>query len=526
MYTYEQRITAVKLYIKYYQKAAPVIRELGYPNRHVLVKWFKEYEATGDLHQKSRHSKKSKFTEEEKQAALQFYQEHGRSITLTVKILGYPGKTTFKRWLNDAFPDRKKHCVSGGAMVEYPQEKKEQAVIDLCARNGSAKEVAQRHGVSRVTLYQWRKQLLGKEQSIAMQKEPTSSSEIANHGETDPAIRKLIEEKSILEKQVDDLKKSVYRLQLERDILEKATEILKKDEGINLNAISNRKKAEIIDALKKKHRLKDLFELLNISKSSYYYQAACLHRQDKYAQLRTEIRTLFYAVDGRYGYRRIHASLKSTGIVVSEKVVRRLMRENGLRVRCVKQKKYNSYIGEISPAVPNIVDRNFHADAPNRKWLTDITEFSIPAGKVYLSPIIDCFDGLVVSWSIGTSPSAELVNGMLDQAISLLHEEHPIVHSDRGSHYRWDGWIERMEAAGLVRSMSKKGCSPDNSACEGFFGRLKNEMFYGHSWKDISVESFIEAVNMYIRWYNETRIKESLGWMSPMQYRRSLGLIG
>lgn len=175
------------------------------------------------------------------------------------------------------------------------------------------------------------------------------------------------------------------------------------------------------------------------------------------------------------------------------------MRENGLRVRCLKQKKYSSYIGEISPAVPNIVDRNFHADAPNRKWLTDITEFSIPAGKVYLSPMIDYFDGLVVSWSIGASPSAELVNGMLDQAISLLHEEHPI---------RWAGWIERMEAAGLVRSMSKKGCSPDNSACEGFFGRLKNEMFYGHSWKDISVESFMKAVNKYIRWHNETRIKE------------------
>lgn len=107
MYTYEQRITAVKLYIKYCQKAAPVIRELGYPNRHVLVQWFKEYETTGDLHQKSRHSKKSKFTEEEKQSALRFYQEHGRSITLTVKILGYPGKTTFKRWLTEAFPDRK-----------------------------------------------------------------------------------------------------------------------------------------------------------------------------------------------------------------------------------------------------------------------------------------------------------------------------------------------------------------------------------------------------------------------------------
>lgn len=97
-------------------------------------------------------------------------------------------------------------------MVRYPQEKKEQAVIDLCARNGSADEVAQRHGMSRVTLYQWRRKLLGKEQSIAMPKESTSSSAIANHGETDSAIRKLIEEKSILEQQIDDLKKSVYRL--------------------------------------------------------------------------------------------------------------------------------------------------------------------------------------------------------------------------------------------------------------------------------------------------------------------------
>ena len=157
--------------------------------------------------------------------------------------------------------------------------------------------------------------------------------------------------------------------------------------------------------------------------------------------------------------------------------------EDGLMVRCTKQKKYSSYAGEISPAVPNLVNRNFHADAPNMKWLTDITEFSIPAGKVYLSPIIDCFDGLVDAWSIGKLPSADLANSMLDKAIGLLNGEHPIVYSDRGGHYRGTGWIERMEAAGLVRSMSKKGCSPDNSACEGFFGRLKNEMFYGRSGK-------------------------------------------
>ena len=114
---------------------------------------------------------------------------------------------------------------------------------------------------------------------------------------------------------------------------------------------------------------------------------------------------------------------------------------------------------------------------------------------------------------------------MLDEAISLLNDaEHPVVHSDRGSHYRWPGWIDRMEEAGLPRSMSKKGCSPDNLACEGFFGRLKNEFFYGKRLKDISIEEFIGLLDGYIRWYNECRIKESLGWMSPLEYRRSLGL--
>jgi len=135
-----------------------------------------------------------------------------------------------------------------------------------------------------------------------------------------------------------------------------------------------------------------------------------------------------------------------------------------------------------------VIDRDFHADAQNEKWLTDITEFQIPAGKVYLSPMIDCFDGLAVSWTIGTSLDAELVNTMLDMAVDgLSDEEFPIVHSDRGSHYRWPGWISRMDEAGLTRSMSKKGCTPDNAACEGFFGRLKNEMSYDRSWRDVSL---------------------------------------
>jgi transposase InsO family protein len=145
---------------------------------------------------------------------------------------------------------------------------------------------------------------------------------------------------------------------------------------------------------------------------------------------------------------------------------------------------------------------------------------------VYLSPLIDCFDGLVVSWTIGTRPDAELVNTMLDEGIKTVanSNKRPVVHSDRGAHYRWPGWLSRMRDARLVRSMSRKGCSPDNAACEGFFGRLKTEWFHPRDWRATTVEQFIEVLDSYIRWYNAKRIKVSLGALSPLEYRASLGM--
>ena len=231
MYTYEQRMDAVKLYIKYGKRAAAVIRTLGYPNRHMLVKWYQEFESTGDLHQYKVRSSNSKYSEQMKQAALQYYADHGRSIVVTIEALGYPSKSTLKEWLNKAYPDREKYCVSGGAMVEYPQEKKEQAVIDLCARNGAAKDVAEAHGVSRVTLYEWKKQLLGTGGSTAMPKRKTSSPNAKVLTRED-----LLDQLSVLKQEVasqqmerDELQREVYRLQMERDILEVASAVIKKD---------------------------------------------------------------------------------------------------------------------------------------------------------------------------------------------------------------------------------------------------------------------------------------------------------
>ena len=128
--------------------------------------------------------------------------------------------------------------------------------------------------------------------------------------------------------------------------------------------------------------------------------------------------------------------------------------------------------------------------------------------------------------SIGTRPNAELINTMLDAAVDKIAEigERPVVHSDRGGHYRWPGWLTRIADAKLARSMSRKGCSPDNAACEGFFGRLKIEMFFSRDWLRTTIEEFVAALDAYIRWYNETRIKISLGGLSPAAHRRSLGI--
>ena len=135
-----------------------------------------------------------------------------------------------------------------------------------------------------------------------------------------------------------------------------------------------------------------------------------------------------------YGYRRLAASLTRHSISISEKVVRRLMKQEALAVPKPRRRRYSSYLSEISPAPENIINRDFQASSPNEKWLTDITEFHIRAGKVYLSPIIDCFDGMVISWAIGTKPDVGLANTMLDAELETIADSdmRPIIHSDRG----------------------------------------------------------------------------------------------
>ena len=508
MYSYEDRIRAVELYIKLDKRVGPTIRQLGYPTKNALKDWYREYQQRLDL-PAGYAGREPKFSQAQKAAAIEHYLAHDRCIAATMRALGYPGRGTLTTWVREALPEARRAIVVG--QRRHSESQKQAGVMELCTRKESAQAVANKFGVCRPTLYNWKNQLLGREAPASMKHTPESPQ---------------TQEREALEHQVEALRREVRRLRLEQDLLNKANDLLKKGLGVDLQLLSNREKTLLIDALREHYGLPELLAQLGLARSSYFYHRARAAAGDKYRQVRQSITEIFESNHRCYGYRRLQASLTRQDVTISEKVVQRLMKQESLIVAKPKRRRYASYLGEISPAPENLINRDFQAAAPNEKWLTDVTEFQIPAGKVYLSPIIDCFDGMVVSWTIGTSPDAELVNTMLDAAIETVTQtsDRPVVHSDRGGHYRWPGWLSRMSGANLTRSMSRKACSPDNAACEGFFGRLKTELFYPRDWKGNTIEQFIEAVDSYIRWYNEKRIKISLGALSPIEYRQSLGL--
>ncbi len=275
--------------------------------------------------------------------------------------------------------------------------------------------------------------------------------------------------------------------------------------------------------------LREITAFLRISRSSYEYHRARLGR-DRRAWLRPLVREAFEAC-GRRGYRPVHATLRAAGVRVSEKVVRRVMREEGLAARRPRRRPYSSYAGERAPAPPNLPLRpdgthDFSAPAPNVLWVTDITEFRLPgdAGRVYLSAVLDCFDGMPVSWRIGPSPTARLADSSLEAACATLAPgERPVVHSDRGGHYRWPGWVEVCRRFGLARSMSRKGRSCDNARMEGFFGTLKSEFFHARDWEGVGRGGFMAELHAWLRWFRSGRVSESLGWRTPEENRRLLG---
>ena len=262
-----------------------------------------------------------------------------------------------------------------------------------------------------------------------------------------------------------------------------------------------------------------LLEVAGLARSTFYYHQARMAAPDQQAPLKDAIRQVFWAARGRYGHRRVHAVLRRDGLQVAKKTVLKLMRAQGLECRVRRRRRFNSFIGPVGEAAPNLLGRNFTTATPNSKWVTDVTEFHLGNKKLFLSPVLDLFDRSIVSYSLGPSPTVELTATALREAITTLEPgQHPLVHSDQGFQYRHASWKRTLTAAGATASMSRKATCLDNAVMENFFGHLKSEMFHGHEFE--TIEALTTEIDDYMTWYNTERISTTLGDLSPHQYRQ------
>ena len=187
-------------------------------------------------------------------------------------------------------------------------------------------------------------------------------------------------------------------------------------------------------------------------------------------------------------------------------------------------RKYNSYKGSIGKVADNVVKRNFNPERPNQIWSTDITEFKLPSCndmKVYLSPIKDFCDGSIISYSYSTSPNLERVNEMLDKAFASNEGLSGLIfHADQGWQYQHNSYTRKLDERMITQSMSRKGNCLDNSKMETFFATLKKAIWLGLEKEYKSVEDLFNAIDDYIKWYNEERIQHKLKGLSPLQFRK------
>lgn len=305
---------------------------------------------------------------------------------------------------------------------------------------------------------------------------------------------------------------------MDNALLREVLDVLKADPGCDPADLTSAERAAAVAALEGRFPLPALRERMGIPKSTYYYQLELATRPEGPDRLGDAVEAAFRAEGCSRGYRTVNARLRMLDepVVVSEKRVRAKMRERGLRVCCAKGRRgFSSYAGEPDERPANLPLRpdgthDFSASAPNELWVSDIAEFRLPDDprKAYLSPVLDMFDGKPVGWSVSGSPDADLANSSLLMACGQLAPgEAPVCHTDGGCHYRWPGWKAICAERGVVRSMSRKGRSPDNAACEGFFGNLKNEVFYGRDWSGVTQEELIAILEWWMRRYSTERLK-------------------
>lgn len=264
-----------------------------------------------------------------------------------------------------------------------------------------------------------------------------------------------------------------------------------------------------------------LCEILDVSRSAYYKNKNRVKpEKEKQDELICSLINEYHSTfDGILGYRRMTMFInKLNHKSFSKGYIHRIMKILNVKAR-IRKKKVNRKRVKPEYVKENILSRDFTADTPNEKWLTDVTEFSISNDnrKLYLSPIMDLYDNSIIEYELSFKNNNQLVFKMFDKAIKKYPDAKPLFHSDRGFQYTGRIFKSKLEEACMTQSMSRVGKCIDNGPMEGFFGILKTEMFYGK--KFYSYEELIEKIKEYIKFYNEKRFQEKLGCMAPLEYR-------
>ena len=255
-----------------------------------------------------------------------------------------------------------------------------------------------------------------------------------------------------------------------------------------------------------------------LPRATFYYHIRRMNKQDKYSLEKEAITAIYHENQGRYGYRRVTDGLRQRGFMLNHKTVQRLMKELGLVCR-VRMKKYHSYKGNVGKIAPNLIERNFEAEKPNQKWVTDVTEFSLFGHKLYLSPILDLCSRDIVSYTISDRPVLSMVTSMLVKAFEELPDGTSLIlHSDQGWQYQHKQYQRLLKLKGVRQSMSRKGNCLDNAVIENFFGLLKSELLYLKEFE--SMEQFKAELIDYLDYYNNRRIKAKLKGLPPAIHRQ------
>lgn len=470
-YSEAQRVEAVRLFWKL-GSATKVVRRLGYPaSTHTLMAWVDQRTRAGQVRvSRGRHARggRARYSPDLRRRVVAAVLEEGMSVSEAAHRFGVLNAPVVYRWLRLA---------------------QEGQSLDVIPRNSSRRgesDPPRPHDPARAERAQGR---VG----------PTQSQYLAG-----------------LPDDVDVLKRELMMARAELAALREAS-AAGKDTGVDVTALAAKDKTRIVNAIRVSFPLDACLRVVGLKASTYYYQRARCDKPWKYEHLVEPVRRIAADSSYTYGSARIWMMLRRQGVRVSEKVVRRIITHAAITVHHGRGRRarYSSYQGEISPAPANRLQGHFHSARPGQVLVTDVSVFDTRAGKVYFSPLLDFYDGKILAWRAATHAKEDLTLGMLTDLTSSTDftPGTVVIHSDRGMHYRSSRWISICESNRITRSMSRKGNSGDNARMEGFFGRMKQEMYHPYTWH--TPDQLITAIDAYITFHNTHKINAATGLTIP-----------